>query len=480
MARRHLRLRRVLGVVDLFATGYGNVGSSIYYALGVTALFALGAAPLALLVAGVFFVLTVLSYAEATVAVPEAGGASSFARRGFNELVSFLSGWATLLSYTVTIAISAYASAGYLSVFLSVLGRYPYNAAFAVGVILFLMALNIVGVREATGFSIIFAAIDLSIQVVLVVAGSVFLLSLPLLVDQINFGVAPTWPSFLSGIAVAMVAYTGIETISNMAEESRNPARNVPRSYSGLVFAVLVLFVGISTVGLSAMPVQQVDGTYTTELATTYINDPVAGIAHKLPAPYGAVLTPIVGVLASSILLIGANAGVIGVSRLSFSMGMHRQLPQFWSRLHPRFLTPYAAIVFFCVVAALLALTGSITQIAEIYIFAATLTFTVAHASVIGMRLREPDLPRPFRLPLGIRLGGKEVSVLPIIGGLGTFAVWVAMLIDHPFARYVGLAWIATGLVIYVVYRRRSGLPLLQTVSISPRTPQPTKPTRSA
>lgn len=468
LVQRHRRLRRVLGVSGLFSTGYGNVGSSIYYALGVTALFALGAAPIALLAAGVFFVLTVLSYAEATVAVPEAGGASSFARRGFNELVSFLAGWATLLSYTVTIAISAYTAVGYLSVFFPYLDHYPVNALVAVFVIVSLMTLNIIGVREAASFSVVFAVIDLSIQVVLVVVGSIFLLSLPLLIGQIHFGVAPTWPNFVAGIAVAMVAYTGIETISNMAEESRNPARSVPRAYFGLIFAVLVLFVGISTVALSAMPIRVENGSYTTELATSYLDDPVAGVAHKLPPPFSTVLTPVVSVLATSILLIGANAGVIGVSRLSFSMGMHRQLPGFWSLLHPQFLTPYAAIAFFGVAAGLLALTGSITQMSEIYIFGATLNFTVAHASVVGMRVREPNLNRPFKLPLNVVVRGREIPVLALIGGLGTAGVWVMMLAGHPFARYVGLSWMVVGLALYVLYRKRNGLPLLVTVPAEP------------
>lgn len=458
--RARRTLRRVLGFAGLFATGYGNVGSSIYYALGVTALFALGAAPIALTIAGIFFVLTVLTYTEATVAVPEAGGASSFARRGLGEFPGFFAGWATLLSYTVTIAISAYAAGGYLAVFFPVLGEFPYDVAFGAGIILFLMALNVVGIQEAASFSIIFAAIDLLTQIVLVVVGGIFLLNLPLLLQQIHFGVAPTWPSFITGIAVAMVAYTGIETISNMAEEARSPSRTVPRAYGGLIFAVLVLFAGISTVALSAMPVQVVDGQYTTELATTYINDPVAGIAHKLPQPFSTVLTPMVAVLASSILLIGANAGLIGVSRLSFSMGAHRQIPRFLNRVHPRFRTPYVAIIFFSLAAAGLAMTGSLTQMSEAYIFAATLTFTMAHVAVIGMRIREPNLPRPFRLPYGILVRGREIPLTAVVGGAGTLGVWLMIVANNPFGRWIGLAWLVLGTILFVVYRKRAGLPL--------------------
>ena len=147
--RLELRLRRTLGVPALFSSGYGNVGSSIYYALGVTAVFAYGATPIALALAGIFFILTVFTYTEATVAVPEAGGASNFARQGFNELVSFVTGWGTLLSYTVTISISAFSAVSYLAVFFPIFENQAAVIIGAVVVILLLMGLNLVGVEEA-------------------------------------------------------------------------------------------------------------------------------------------------------------------------------------------------------------------------------------------------------------------------------------------------------------------------------------------
>lgn len=465
---RELTLRRVVGIGGLFATGYGNVGSSIYYALGVTTFFALGAAPLALAVAGVFFILTVLSYTEATVAMPEAGGASSFARHGFNELVSFVAGWATLMSYTVTIAISAYSAIGYLAVFFPLTKEPVPHVALTVVAILLLMTLNILGIQEATSFSLLFAAIDLAIQIVLVVLGSVFLLNIDRLISQVQLGVAPTWPDFIYGIAVAMVAYTGIETISNMAGEARTPARTVPRSYAGLIFAVLVLFLGISSVALSAFPVACVDGRCTTELATTYLDDPVAGIAERMPPPFNAVLAPIVGILASSILLIAANAGLIGVSRLAFSMGTHQQLPHVLTRIHKRYRTPYVAIVLFSITAVVLVLPGSLTRLSEAYVFAAMLTFTLAHASLIGMRVRMPELYRPFKLSPSLPIAGREVPLSAVIGGLGTGSVWLLVVATYPFGRWVGLGWMALGIALYVLYRRRLHLPLDATVCALP------------
>lgn len=459
------RLRRALTVPALFSTGYGNVGSSIYYALGVTALYALGAAPLALLAAGVFFIFTVLTYAEATVAVPEAGGASSFARHGFGEFMSFLAGWATMLSYTVTISISAFAVSGYLSVFFPDLRAFPANVIFTLIVIALLTVLNIIGVREATTVSVAFAVLDLGTQVLLVAVGAFTLLNLPLLLSQVNFGVAPTWGSFIYSISIAMVAYTGIETISNMVEEARRPEATVPRSYGLLVGAVLILFVGISVIALSAMPVHQAaDGSYTTELGTEYVADPVAGIAEKLPEPLNHIFEPIVAVLASTILLIAANAGIMGVSRLTFSMGTYQQLPAFLSRIHRRFRTPYVSVVFFCIVAAVIVLPGNLGDIADVYIFAAMLTFTLAHASVIAMRIRSPGLERPFRLGWAINYRGYEIPITAVLGGLGTFTVWTIIVFTRPFGRWAGLAWMVVGIASYVMYRRRQGLDLNATV----------------
>jgi APA family basic amino acid/polyamine antiporter len=466
-----LRLRRTLGVPALFSPGYGNVGSSIYYALGVTATFALGATPIALSLAGVFFVLTVLTYAEATVAVPEAGGASNFARQGFNELVSFITGWGTLLSYTVTISISSFSAAAYLSIFFPVLESTRADVVFAVVAILLLMGLNVVGVNEAAFVSIVFAVIDLTTEIILVIVGAIFLINFKLLIDQIHWGTAPTLGNFIHGAAFAMVAYTGIETISNLSEEAADPAHNVPRAYAVLIFAVLVLFVGISLVAMSAMPIypcQLADHCpagqhFTTLLATKYQTDPVAGIAHALPHPFSNILLPMVAILASSILLIAANAGVLGASRLSFSMGTYRQVPEVLNHVHKRFKTPMVAILFFGCVAILVVLPGDITQLTALYIFGATLGFTMAHASLIGMRLREtPEHRSSFRLPFNIPFHGKDIPITAVIGGLGTFSVFCLIALTDQFGRYFGFGWMIVGVGVYVWYRRKQHLSLTE------------------
>src|SRR3954470_1865881 len=224
MAERHPReaaLRRVHGPGALFAAAYGNVGSSIYYALGLVAFYALGLTPITFMIAGLIFAFTAATYVEATVLYPEAGGSSSFARHAFNELASFLAGWAQMLTYIVTAAISAFFVPHYLAVFWEPLSHGPADVIFGIGLLMCLAALNVKGTEESARLNLVLAVADLATQAVLVVIGCVLVLNPELLVNRVQLGTAPTFGNFLLGIAVGMVAYTGIETISNMSEEAR-------------------------------------------------------------------------------------------------------------------------------------------------------------------------------------------------------------------------------------------------------------------
>lgn len=466
LRRRTLhRLRRSLGVGALFSSAYGNVGSSIYYALGVTALYALGLTPVVFMLAGIIFACTALTYAEGTAAIPEAGGSSSFARRAFNDLVSFVAGWVLMLDYIITIAISAFAVPNYLGVFVPELRTWPYNSLVGIALIGVLAGINVWGVGESSLVNVTLAVLDLVTQALLAGLGMVLLFSLPTLLGNIHLGEAPTWGQLIYGISISMIAYTGIETISNLAEESRSPGRNVPRAVLMVVVAVLGLYGLISVIALSAMPVvQQPDGTWTTELATTYLTDPVVGIVRHMPEPFQSILGPWVGMLAATILIVATNAGLLGLSRLAYSMGQHRQLVPFLSRLHPTRRTPYVAILLFSAVAALLVAPGSLEVLADLYSFGAMLAFTLAHVSVIALRWKFPRLERPFQMPLNVRVRGRQVPVPAVVGGTATFATWLIVVASHPFGRAVGIAWLLVGLAAYWLYRRSMGLSVFQTV----------------
>jgi APA family basic amino acid/polyamine antiporter len=462
-------LRRSVGVPGLFATAYGNVGSSIYYALGLVALHALGLTPVVFMVAGCLFALTAKTYAEGASMYPEAGGSSSFARHAFNELASFFAGWALTLDYIITIAISAFFVPHYLGAFFPALTHGPGDVIGGIIVVILLAGLNIRGLKESARINLVLAVADLATQVLLVLIGFVVVLNPSLLVDQVHLGVAPKWSEVIFALSVAMVAYTGIETVSNMAEEATDPGHDVPKAVNLVLIAVLGVYAGISVVALSALPVtSDGHGHFSTLLGTEFESDPVLGIVEHLGLGHAITLglKYYVGVLAATILFIATNAGLIGISRLSWSLAEHRQLPVAFSSLHSRYRTPAFTIAFYSVLACLLIIPGQTDFLGNLYSFGAMLSFTTAHVAVVALRIREPDRERPYRAPWNVNFRGSSIPLTAVLGALGTFAAWISVLVLHKEARTVGMGWMVIGLVGYVVFRRRSGLDLTTPVKL--------------
>ena len=330
---------------------------------------------------------------------PEAGGSSSFARHAFNELVSFGAAWAQLLNYVITIAISAFFVPHYLSIFWEPLRENPWDVVGGALVIVLLVGLNIVGIKEAAGLNIFLAVVDFATQLLLVVIGFVLIFSPSILADNVHWGVAPTWSSFFLAIPVAMIAYTGIETVSNLAEEARDPPRDIPRSIRLVAVAVFAIYFTLPLIALSALPVRLVDGEYETQLGLPpeeggFANDPVLGLVKNLGL-HGFTLDALeiyVGVLAATILLVATNAGVIGASRITYAMASYRQLPEVFRRLHPRFKTPWLALVVFAGAASIaVILPGQTNFLGTMYAFGAMLSFTIAHAAIVALRVRLRD-----------------------------------------------------------------------------------------
>jgi APA family basic amino acid/polyamine antiporter len=470
--RQQQALERVLGAPALFATAYGNVGSSIYYALGVTAALALGLTPVVFLIAGLIFAATAATYAEGTVRYPEAGGSSSFARHAFDELVSFGAAWAQMLNYIITIAISAFFVPHYLSIFWEPLKQNPWDVVVGAAVIVLLVAVNIVGIKEAARLNIVLAVIDFATQALLVALGFVLIFSPEILVENVDFGVAPTWTSFFLAIPVAMIAYTGIETISNLSEEARDPSRDIPRSIRLVAIAVYAIYFTLPAIALSAMPVTEGPDGFTTPLGQPpeeggFANDPVLGLVDNLGIE-GLLLSGLevyVGVLAATILLIAANAGVIGASRITYAMASYRQLPERFRRLHRRFKTPWLALVVFAGAAAIVALLpGQTDFLGTMYAFGAMLSFTVAHVSLVALRVRRRDEELVYRAGPNLRAGGVDWPLFAVLGGLATGLAWLVVVVQEPLTRWAGLGWLAVGFAVYVVYRRRVvRLPLRET-----------------
>jgi len=487
MAQRRLQgLQRVLGVNALFATAYGNVGSSIYYALGLVAGLALGLTPLVFVITGIFFFCTAATYAEATAMYPEAGGSSSFARHAFNEFVSFFAAWAQMLNYVITVAISAFFVPHYLGgLFWDPLRSAPGDVIFGVGVVVLLSVINVVGIKESAGLNIALAVVDFFTQLLMVLVGAVLVLSPQTLVDNVHFGVAPTWTEFLLAIPLGMIAYTGIETISNMAEEAKDEAVTIPKAIARVRTAVYAIYFTLPAIALSALPVtfNQAAGEYQTLLGVPeedggFAGDPILGVVKQLHL--GFLQQPAelyVGLLAATILLIATNAGIIGVSRLVYSMGIHRQVPDRLRQLHPKYGTPWIGILVFGVIACVTLLPGQAEFLGNMYAFGAMLSFTIAHAAVIRMRMTEPDRERPYRGPGTLRIAGRELPGFAVFGGAATMLSFVVVTALNPIVAAAGAIWLTLGIAIYAIYRRRHGLDLVTTAKIV--VPQPVTATEA-
>jgi APA family basic amino acid/polyamine antiporter len=477
--RQSHSLERVLGAPALFATAYGNVGSSIYYALGLVAGIALGLTPLVFIISGLIFAATAATYAEGTVRYPEAGGSSSFARHAFNELVSFGAAWAQMLNYVITIAISVIFVPHYLSIFWAPLRTNPWDIVIGIVLTWVLVGINIVGIQEAARLNILLAVLDFSTQLLLVVVGFVLIFSPHVLVHNIHLGHAPTWSAFLLAIPVGMIAYTGIETVSNLAEEARDPVRSIPRAISWVAVAVFAIYFTLPWIALSAMPVVHHAGGYVTRLGENpphgFKNDPVLGLVENLGlhGPLLAVAKVYVGLLAATILFIATNAGVIGASRITYSMASYQQLPEVFRRLHPKLKTPWLSLVVFAGGGTtIFLLAGQVDFLGRMYAFGAMLSFTIAHISVIALRVRGRQEELEWRARPNLRFRGIDWPVFAIVGGLGTGIAWLVVVVQDAPTRYAGLAWLAAGFVVYPLYRRHKRLPLAATA----RAPVPLGP----
>jgi basic amino acid/polyamine antiporter, APA family len=476
MARRRLEgLERVLGANALFSTAYGNVGSSIYYALGLVASYALGLTPVVFVITGVFFFMTAATYAEATSMYPEAGGSSSFARRAFNEFWSFFAAWAQMLTYVITVAISAFFVPHYIGgLFWDPLRSSPGDIVVGAIVIVVLAFINVRGVKESTTLNVTLAVTDFLTQLLLVLVGVVLVLSPSTLVDNVQLGIAPTWKNFALAIPIGMLAYTGIETISNMAEEARDETKTIPVAINRVRLAVFAIYFTLPAVALSALPVTQAaDGTYQTQLGLTeeqggYAGDPVLGVVKQLDlGPFQNVGEIYVGLLAATILFLATNAGLIGVSRLVYSMGIHRQLPDRLRQLHPKYRTPWIGILLFSAIAIGTILPGQEVFLGNVYAFGALLSFTMAHASVARLRAKKKDVPRPYRGPGNVRIRGYDAPLFAIVGGSFTCIAFIVISVLYPTVAAFGAGWLVLGVIVYIAFRHRQGLDLSSTHKVA-------------
>jgi APA family basic amino acid/polyamine antiporter len=451
----------------LFAVVYTTSVSSVYFALGVVAHRAGGLTPAVFLVAGIFFMLTAMTYVEGASLHPERGGSAVFARYAFNELVSFIAGWAIVLDYTILVAVTALTVPSYLAAFWEPLGRGGLQIAVAFAVIGF-VAIDILRGVSARRLRrrIMITGADLVLQSAVIVLGLVLVFHPHRLVDSIHLGTAPSASDLAFALPIAVIAFTGLEAAASLAGEVSATAREVKRSVVPASAVIVLIYVGIAIVGVGALPVHH----GVSELGQSHLRAPVLGIVEAYrPAWVADVLKYAVAIGGAAGLAAAAGSSMLGVSRVGYSLATNRQIPSAVGRLSGRWGTPFVIIGAAAIAAAALVLPTDLELLVGIYTFGALLAFTIAHVSVIALRFREPDRNRPYAVPLSIQMRGARVPLPAVFGGLMAGAGLVSVLVLHAGARYVGLGWLLGGLVLYVGYRKSEQKPLLRRVTIPER-----------
>jgi APA family basic amino acid/polyamine antiporter len=470
VARKLPGLKRELDARALYSVAYGEIASSIYFALGVVAARALGFTPLVLLGVGVLFLVVSLSYAEGTAALPETGGAATFVRRALNDLAGFLTGWALFLDYLIVISLSALFLPHYLSGALQVpaLDRNPWDVVVGVVVILVVALVRSIRRPSLYGVGIVVPALDLLTQLLLVVLGFAYLVTPHALTQGTSLGTNPSWHAIAFALPLAMLAFTGLETVANLAEEARRPGVDLPRSVFGAIATVVTIYVAIAVVALSAFPGPK------TELGTTWIRAPLLGVAARLrgelPWVLGDSLRFYVGITGALILLAAVTTSISGFTRLAYSLGEHGQLPRSFGRLSRRaHVSPqaiFAAALLSCgIVIGTSFVKDDVAFLASLFSFGVLLAFTAAQLAVIKLRIDEPALERPYRAPFNIRIRGADIPLPAVVGAVATSVIFVIALATHPAARYAGPVWLACGLVVFVAVRRSHGEGLMEKVT---------------
>jgi basic amino acid/polyamine antiporter, APA family len=465
---RKLGLEKVLGPAALAAVAYGEVGSSLYFALGIVALYALGLTPTVLLIVGVLFLLVSLSYAEGAAAIPETGGAATFVRRAFNDPLGFVTGWVLLLDYLIVVALAGLFTPHYIGQAIGWDGitHQPWDALFGVLAILGLAATRLVRRTQLYRVAVVVAGLAFTTHVLLIALGGAFVLTKEGFWSGVDMGSAPTWSHLAFALPLAMLAYTGLETVANYASETREPGKALPRGLFAGLGTVVAVSAMLAVIGLSAYPVE--NGS--TELGTEWLRAPLVGITVALDAglPSGVVdvLRVIVGLSGAIVLIAAATTSISGAGRLAYSLARYEMLPRTFARLNRRTLISPTAIIVAAGLSCVLLVLAQLGDrpsvfLASVYSFGVLFAFTAAQVAVIRLRATEPGLERPFRAPGNVRVRGVLVPLPALIGAPLTFVIWIASLSTHHGALVAGPVWVVLGLAIYVLTRTARHEPLL-------------------
>jgi APA family basic amino acid/polyamine antiporter len=477
-------LKREVKWFGSFAMGYADVGADVFIAIGLVAFYAAGASPIAFLLASVTYICTALSYAELTSTYPYAGGAQVYAMKAFNDAVGFLAGWTVMLDYTIDIALFAVASAGYWLflfpehkkkglefIFLGSPHVISYIGLLAFALVVLLVIINIVGIRESSFLNETMVALSLVVNSLIIIFGVFLAFSFGQFIYNITILGAPVpridvayiqyiksipRQNFIYGVTIAMTSFIGIESIAQAAEETKHPTRWIPRAFRLSIFFVILFAIGLSVVAMGMMP---------WDVLAENRHDPIAKMTSLIPI-VGKYFAVIVAITGGAICLVSTNTGVIGVSRITYSMARFNLLPSWFYKVHPRFRTPIRSIILFSAIGAILAVTANLDLIADLYNFGAVLSYIIVNLALIVIRNKNPEAHRAYKSPMTFRLPfGKrwEVPFFGLLGFISCIIIWIFVITFHPYGRKLGFSWLAIGIVMYILYRRKKKLPIFST-----------------
>ncbi|HEV2775172.1 MAG TPA: APC family permease, partial [Solirubrobacteraceae bacterium] len=459
-------LRRSLGSPALFAIVWSSLAAAVYFSLGIVAENALGMTPVVFLGAGIFFVLTAMTYVEGASLHQERAGSTVFARYAFNELWSFIAGWAVLLDFLIVIAVTAFVATHYMAAFWSPLGDGVPEILAALVIIGYVASRNVRAASASRGIERVsaLAVLDVVLQLLVIVLGAFLVVDIDALTKTIDLGTSPEWSDLMFALTVSAVAFTSLESASGLAGEVRVSRRGLKRLIASSTVSVLVIYVGISLVAVASLPITPGASPLTGDA----LNAPVLALVSRFDPPWLAdVLRYVVAALATLTLIVAAHGAMLGLSRLSYSLARNRQIPRAMGRLHPGQGTPYVVIVLAAVLASALVVPRDLEFLVGIYAFGAMLAFLIAHVAICVLRYREPDRPRPYRIPLSVTLRGGDLPLPAVLGALMATMGLASLLVFHEGARTIGPIWMLAGIALYVGYRRSAEMPLLARVVLS-------------
>ncbi|HLW81537.1 MAG TPA: amino acid permease [Candidatus Acidoferrales bacterium] len=475
-------LKRSLGPINLVTLGIGAIiGTGIFTLTGVAAAqFAGPAVVLSFVIAGVGCVFAGLCYAEFAAMIPIAGSAYTYGYATMGEIVAWIIGWALVLEYAFGAATVAVGWSGYVSSLLGFFGvKLPFNATpavsfslfghamsakidiFAFAAIVIVTVILVIGVRESANVNS--AAVMVKVSVVLIFIGLAATYAfanwshmlanwhpfIPKNLGQFGqFG----WSGIMRGASLVFFAYIGFDAVSTAAQESRNPQKDMPFGILGSLVICTILYILVS-------------GLLTGVKNYTTLNspDPVAQGAAAIGVRWGIVAVDIGAIagLASVMLVM-----LLGQSRILYTMAHDGLLPKWIGKIHPRFRTPYLTSIAVGCFVAFLAAFFNIVFLGLLVSLGTLLAFTIVCLGVWIMRVKRPDIPRPFRAPW--------VPFVPIAG----MAISLALMITGTSAAKIAFgSWLVLGLIIYFAYSRKHSTVQME-IAAQSRTGQPRQPVK--